>query len=155
MVDLRPSHRLRQGARWMVVLAVAAQVVAGLVVTLPQAGREALNAWHLRHETFAAARRRALGEAYVRGLEAAEAAIPRGGSYVLLDLDGTGTQQLLQGDLAPRRALAVRSMDGFHRRWHPREMVAGIPPVTVVFRGLERPPEVVASATLLRGALPQ
>jgi hypothetical protein len=83
-----------------------------------------------------------LGDPYARALEQIEAAVPLDGAYVLLDLDPNATAIVLQGDLAPRRAVLVTSANGLPNRTrvrrHPRW-----PETAVVYRGFAVPPEVV------------
>jgi len=138
--DLEPKWL--RSLRILVLGALVLQIAWGGVVN----GRESLRSLaalrSLRHETAAAARRRLLGDPYARALEQIEATVPLDGAYVLLDLDPNATAIVLQGDLAPRRAVLVTSASGLPNRTrmrrHPRW-----PETTVVYRGFDVPPEVV------------
>lgn len=116
-------------------------------------GRESLRSVaafrSLRHETAVEARRRVLGDSYARALEQIEATVPLDGAYVLLDLDANATAIVLQGELAPRRALLVTGTSGLRNRPRtPRH--ARWPETAVVYRGFGVPPEVVPVEDLAR-----
>jgi hypothetical protein len=95
-----------------------------------------------------------LGSVYSDGLERAARAIPPAGRYVLVDRDPSATAIMLQGDLAPRRALLVQDLGGLRRRWRPREPRRSLPLVAVVYTGPADPLRVIRTADLLAAEPP-
>lgn len=138
-----------RGLRWVALTALALQLVAGAWLALPMAGRwlvEAREARKLGHE---ASRSRIFGE-YAWGLEQAERAIPPGDPYLLINEDLGGWYLVLQGDLAPRRALAL----GGHERslpshWRTHGPPGDAPAWVVLFRGVDARPVLVPTEEYL------
>jgi hypothetical protein len=99
------SPRFARAVRRVVLVALALQVAWGAWLELRET-RARVRLWRRYHrEPAAEARRRALGELYVMGLEQIEARVPPREGYVLRNPTTSPFWVLLQGDLAPRRAV--------------------------------------------------
>jgi hypothetical protein len=144
--DPRGTSRWSTGLRWAALVVVAAQVLWGAWWVGGESLARLRDVRHHRREDAAAARRRALGEAYGRGLEAVEAAIPPHGRYFVVDLDKAGTVWLLQGDLAPRRPQILREPAGLWRRWKRHRLAPDAPPWVVVYRSPDEAAEVLPTS---------
>ena len=61
----------------------------------------------------------------------------------------SGTAIMLQGDLAPRRAVLVADTAPLHARWRRRMVAHGVPAQTVVFSGMQRAPRLASTADVV------
>jgi hypothetical protein len=134
--------------RWLLALALGAQIAGGTLITVRGSLLRLLHGRERWGESWAEARRRSLGTAYVHGLEQVEAAIPPSASYVLVDRVHDGTFAVLQGDLAPRRAWVVEDEHRVRQRWRRRGAASGLPAQVVVFEGLRAAPRSMPTAEL-------
>lgn len=139
-------------ARLLRILAVAAlgiQLAAGAWSAASTAWEWLEVAKRDRKKSSDSVRRELFGE-YALGLELAEARIPAGAPYLLLNEHSGGWYQVLQGDLAPRRAWWL---DGEWRslpaEWHTEGAPADAPRWVVVFRGERKAPTVMRTEEYL------
>ena len=132
------SPRFARALRRVVLVALALQIAWGAWIELRET-RARVRLWRRHHrEPAAEARRRALGDLYVMGLEDIEARIPVGEGYVLRNPTSSPFWLLLQGDLAPRRALIGPMASAQRRRARAGQRSADVRWV-VEYRGPDSP----------------
>jgi hypothetical protein len=126
MGSVAGSPRFARAVRRVVLVALAAHVAWGAWIELRET-RARVRLWRHHHrEPAAEARRRALGDLYVMGLEGIEARVPPDEGYVLRNPTSSPFWLLLQGDLAPRRALIGPLAAARRRRVRARQGSADV-----------------------------
>jgi hypothetical protein len=125
-----------RGRRWAALSIVALYAAAALPGALVRSGAALRDAVVRRGESRSAAWQRVVGADYAAGIEAARAAIPSDGEYLLFDAGALeqGAANWVRYDLAPRRAVRGGPVARLGRPERVRERLRRDPEICVVAR---------------------